>query len=251
MPNPLYPERAAPLLLHAHPGHELRLFHWMECTRPIVLAMTDGSGGDLPARTRYSARCVASAGARWLPGPEPASDRLWYEAILRQDIAPFRALVDTICTAAWHNGCNLIVSDGVDGYNPMHDLCEAVAAAAAARLAQGGTPIAHLVSHAMPAPGGAVVTRLRLDDAARRRKLQAVHAYYPLAGEAQQALAADPDALAEEVLRAPAFAWPEGWVPAWEETARTRVRDGRYGQTIGYARDVRPIARALLQTVPA
>ena len=251
MPNPLYPERAAPLLLHAHPGHELRLFHWMECTRPIVLAMTDGSGGNQPARTRYSERCVTSAGARWLARPEPASDRFWYAAILRRDTAPFSALVQTVCTAARDNGCNLIVSDGVDGYNPMHDLCEAVAAAAAARLMQGGTPIAHLVSHAVPAPGGDVVMRLRLDDAALRRKRQAVHAYNPLAGEAQKVLAADPDALAQEVLRAPAFAWPAGWVPAWEETARTRVRDGRYGQTIDYGRDVRPIALALLHPVSA
>ena len=251
MPKPLYPDRPAPLLLHAHPGHELRLFHWMECTRPVVLVMTDGSGGNQPARTRYSERCVATAGARWLARPEPSSDRFWYDAILRRDTAPFSAMVDTVYTAARDNGCNLIVSDGVDGYNPMHDLCEAVAAAAAVSLTQGGTQIAHLVSHAVPAPGGEVITRLRLDEEALRRKLQAVRAYRPLVGEAQQVLAADPDSLAEEILRAPAFGWPGGWVPSWEETSRARVSEGRYGQPIEYDRDVRPIARALLQAASA
>jgi hypothetical protein len=28
----------------AHPGHELRVHHWIERTRPLVFVLTDGSG---------------------------------------------------------------------------------------------------------------------------------------------------------------------------------------------------------------
>lgn len=31
-------------LIVAHPGHELRLYRWLEIARPLVFVMTDGSG---------------------------------------------------------------------------------------------------------------------------------------------------------------------------------------------------------------
>ena len=36
-------QRKAALIV-AHPGHELRVHHWMELARPLVLVLTDGSG---------------------------------------------------------------------------------------------------------------------------------------------------------------------------------------------------------------
>jgi len=51
------------LLLHAHPGHELRLFGWMEQYRPTLFLMTDGSGAGA-SRTHYSSETVLRAGAR-------------------------------------------------------------------------------------------------------------------------------------------------------------------------------------------
>src|ERR1700755_481943 len=40
--SPMTPLPAA--LVVAHPGHELRLYRWLEIARPLVCGVTDGSG---------------------------------------------------------------------------------------------------------------------------------------------------------------------------------------------------------------
>ena len=231
-----------PILLHAHPGHELRLFHWMESRRPVVFLLTDGSGGGLPPRTDHSRRCIAQAGALQRPLPGPCRDAEWYRAILRGDIAPFQAVVAAVTAAATEEGSTLIASDAVDGYNPMHDLCEAIATAVTKRLAGAR----HLVSRAVAGDVGTIACEHVLDAAAIGRKRDAVAAYMPLAEEARRLLDVEETALRVERLRHPHFTWPEQYTPEWEETGRARVASQRYGEAIEYARHVRPIARALL-----
>jgi hypothetical protein len=237
-----------PFLLHAHPGHELRLFHWMELNRPVVFWLTDGSGSDAASRIEDSWRCVARAGAECGDVPGPRQDRAWYETILRGDPDPFRRAVDRLVGAAVARRTRLIVSDAVDGYNPMHDLCEAMGAAVAARVPDS----VHLVSRAVAGGDvGAAVSAWQLDPAAVERKRAAVDAYGPLAEEARRLLEADASVLAVERLRRPSFAWPEHHTPAWEETGRARVASQRYGTPIEYVRHVRPIARAILDAAGA
>ena len=123
-----------PLLLHAHPGHELRLFGWMEQHQPTLFLMTDGSGGGA-SRTHHSQETVLRAGAHAGVAFGMATDRDWYSAILSADLALFDRMIGAIVQAATAQASTLIVSDAVDGYNPRHDLCEAVAASAAATAA--------------------------------------------------------------------------------------------------------------------
>lgn len=237
-------EEGRPVLIHAHPGHELRLFHWMERYKPLVLLMTDGAGGAARARTQLSAECVEQAGARAGDAFGVMSDRAWYEAILRGDTEPFEAAIDTIVESAGPG--RLIVTDAVDGYNPMHDLCEAVGAAAAARLRRQGRSVTHLVARAIAGGEGAIAAELLLDSAALQRKRMAVERYLPLADEARRLLDEEPGALAVERLRHPSFIWPDNWSPEWEAIGKSRVALSRYARPIEYAKHVRPIARALL-----
>jgi hypothetical protein len=216
----------------------------MERHKPIVLLMTDGAGGAARARTQLSSECVAQAGACAGRAFGVMSDRAWYEAILRGDISPFEALIDTIVKSA--GASRLIVSDAVDGYNPMHDLCEAVGAAAAARLRRQGHSVTHLVARAIAGGEEASVVDLRLDGAALQRKRAAVERYLPLAGEARRLLEEEPGALAVERLCRPSFAWPDNWSPEWEAIGKSRVALNRYARPIEYAKHVRPIAQALL-----
>lgn len=228
---------ARPFLLLSHPGHELRLFHWMEQASPMVACLTDGSGGSAVARTDYSDQCVRSAGAVYYPLAGTRSDRAWYQAILRRDSAPFLDAVAAVVACR----PNLVVSDAVDGYNPMHDLCAAVGAAAAARLG-----VAHLVSRAITGGTEEIAHKIGLDPDAIGRKLAAVAAYGPVAEEVRRILKVEESALSVECLRRPVFMWPEHHTPDWEETGRARVGDRRYGEAIEYARHVRPIAWAVL-----
>lgn len=235
-----------PLLVHGHPGHELRLFGWMEQQRPTVFLMTDGSGGGA-IRTSHSREAVERAGAR--PGAAfgLAPDSDWYAAILNADLTLFDSMVDTIVETAIAEGTTLIVSDAVDGYNPMHDLCEAVAAAAVNTLRSQGRPVTHLVARAVAGGDPSdIAAEVRLDHEAQSRKQAAIDAHAPLAEEVRRLMEEEPTALAIERLRSPAFAGNADWSPGWERIGAARVAASKYSQRIEYARHVRPLALALL-----
>ncbi|MEO3474813.1 hypothetical protein AAFN86_23330 [Roseomonas sp. CAU 1739] len=231
-----------PLLIVAHPGHELRLFAWMERERPLLCILTDGSGSIAPARTQYSAALAKGCGAA--PGPVFGAmpDRAWYAAILHGDVAPFIAAADAIAAAATPGAS--VIADPVEGYNPMHDLAAAVADAVAVRI--GGARLTYPLM--APRRSGEV---LRLDAGTLARKRVAIAAYAPLAEEAEALLRADPAALAEEHILPARFAWPEVSVPEYERIGAERAARGVYGRTIRYAEHVRPLALALREAVPA
>ena len=52
-----------PALIIAHPGHELRVHHWLEKTRPLMLVLTDGSGRTAQSRLASTTRILEQAGA--------------------------------------------------------------------------------------------------------------------------------------------------------------------------------------------
>lgn len=234
------------ILILAHPGHELRVFHWMERTTPEVYVLTDGSGGNQLARTSYSKEAIAAAGSE--PGQAfgVMTDKQWYDAILARDITPFRRVANAVFKAAEGRPEVTIVADAVDGYNPVHDLTSAIGAAVAARLAAAGTDVTSLVSAAVPGVAGSEALTVSLDAGARDRKTAAVSAYAPLADEARRIFEEAPESFAREVLMRQDFDWPSEFEPHWEKFARDRVATGRYANPISYRDHVLPIARAIL-----
>jgi hypothetical protein len=248
LPQPVTGQK---LLISAHPGHELLLFHWMETVRPTVFLLTDGSGAASPPRLAYSEACLRGIGATLRGAGLIMPDRSWYAAILRHEPGPFLAVIDAAFAEARQLGITLIVSDAVDGYNPMHDLCAAIGAAVAARLRRHGLPARHLVSAVTPGATAPIAAQFRLGPAAQARKRAAIAAYLPLAAEARHLAREEPRYLTVECLRTPVFAWPDSWSPAWESTGRGRVAAGLYDEAIEYRRHIRPMVDAMLGAVPA
>src|SRR3954471_18992017 len=93
-------QSASPVLIIAHPGHELRLLNWMERERPLVFILSDGSGGAQSSRLDYSVSTISAAGATMIEGSGQRSDRQWYAAILDGDISAFTKTADAIAAAA-------------------------------------------------------------------------------------------------------------------------------------------------------
>jgi hypothetical protein len=236
---------ALAVLIVAHPGHELRLFDWMQRERPLVFILSDGSGGAQSSRLDYSASAIRAAGATLIEGSGQRSDREWYAAILAGDIPTFTETADTITAAALTTHAPLVVSDAADGYNPLHDLCQAIAGAVVARIACDLRPPEFLVSPATESAIGTEAIKWKLDAEAVRRKRLAMSAYTPLTEEVARLLAEEPDALHTERLLAPTFDWPENWAPEWEAFGRKRVNEGRFAAPITYRDHVLPIAKSL------
>jgi hypothetical protein len=237
---------ALPVLIVAHPGHELRLFNWMERERPIVFILSDGSGGAQNSRLDYSISAIRAAGATLIEGSGQRSDREWYAAILAGNIPAFTETADTITAAALTMHAQIVVADAADGYNPLHDLCQAIASAVVARVARHSKPPTFLVSPATADAMGTEPIAWTLEDEAARRKRLVVLANTALAEEVAPLLAETPDALHTEQLLVPTFDWPENWAPEWEAFGRKRVNEGRFVTPITYRDHVLPIAKALL-----
>jgi hypothetical protein len=224
----------------------LRLLDWLERERPLVFILSDGSGGVQSSRLDYSVSAIRGAGATLIEGSGQRSDREWYAAILAGDIPAFTKTADAIAAAALTMQSPLVVSDAADGYNPLHDLCQAVASAVVARIAHGSKSPEFLVSPATATAMGIPSIAWKLEDEAARRKRLAVSANIPLAEEAARLLAEAPDVLYTEQLLVPTFDWPENWTPEWEAFGRKRVKEGRFAAPITYRDHVLPIAKALL-----
>lgn len=222
-------ERA--MLLIGHPGHELRLHHWLELERPTVCVLTDGSGGTAQGRIEYSRDCVARAGATTGPLFGHMADRDWYAALLARDPAPFVEAGDKIACAALTLGIGLIVSDARDGYNPMHDAACCLATMVVEGLSAQGQSVRRLTAPATGEALSAPVRELWLDSIARKRKEAAMARYAPLLQEIEQAREQGLDIGVERLY--PDDAERSGKrSPAYEAYGSARVADGDYRSVI-------------------
>src|SRR3954447_2801474 len=125
-------------LIIGHPGHELRVHHWIERTRPLVFVLTDGSGHTGVSRLASTTAVLERAGAT--PGAiyGRLSDPEVYRAILDGNVDLFAGLAAGPAAALAGGGIGCAAGDAVEGFNPGHDACRLVINAALLRLAERG-----------------------------------------------------------------------------------------------------------------
>lgn len=244
-------ERCA--LVFAHPGHELRAYHFMERVRPSVSVLTDGSGSSNTPRLEESRAAVARAGARPAATFGALSDREAYAALMASDTEPFLRTLDRLVDALVTDGVCAVVVDAAEGYNPVHDVCHWIGRAAAARSRQCGLEPTlfevDLIAHPDSSGEG---LRLVLDDQAFARKLDAITRYVTLKAEAEAAFDRYGQcAFRVEFLRVVADTPPppSSWIPHYEEVGEARVRAGLYPAVLRYGSHVRPIIERILESV--
>lgn len=259
MTNPDWQRRPAALIV-AHPGHELRIHHWLELARPSVFILTDGSGSVGRSRVPSTLRVLEAAGARCGQVRGRFTDAELYDLLLEGSCRPLLEVAGVIADAIVGEGIDYVVHDAVEGYNPAHDLCWHLAAAAVALAThKSGRPIARydfLLTGRPDAcpdvPGGDAI-RVSLHEAALARKLAAAAAYPELKGELDAALERfGPAAFASEVLRpAPAVEdhlVDDGGVPFYERHGESRQASGRYREVVRRREHVLPLAASLRQS---
>jgi hypothetical protein len=254
--EPVSARRPVTLLFTGHPGHELRVFHWLERTRPSVAVITDGSGRAHTGRLGSTATLLARTGASPLEGCVGfCSDRRAYAAMLAGDAAFFLAMVDRIERALGGSRVDVVASDALEHFNPTHDVCCLLASVLANRLASAqGSEVPHVCFPLDGHPSAANTpprVDVRLDESTLDRKMAAALGYPELQGEVEAALHAYGRApFARECLwdaEDPFTALErfEG-VPQYERVGRERRRGGAYDEVITLHAHVRPLARALL-----
>jgi hypothetical protein len=250
------PRRAA--LIVAHPGHELRVYHWLERVSPLVLVLTDGSGHTGRSRLASTTALLERVGAQ--PGPiyGRLTDAELYRAVLSGDTALFTGLVDELAGALSRAGVDLVAGDAVEGYNPGHDVCRLLLNAAVLRLERSGSrPVPANFDFPLmdgpevcPAEEEGHAIRLRLDDGALERKLAAARAYPEMAAEVEAALVRfGPDAFRDECLRPVRYGLAIDeqveQPPFYETYGERQVAAGLYRDVIRFANHIAPLARCL------
>ena len=110
-------------LIISHPGHELRVFHWLEQTRPLVLVLTDGSGSVNQARIGSTTRILKMVGARPALVYGVFTDREIYSRILERSESILVEMIEQVALTLVEQGIDTVTGDALEGYNPSHDLC--------------------------------------------------------------------------------------------------------------------------------
>jgi hypothetical protein len=240
-------------LVIAHPGHELMIHHWLETERPVVYALTDGSGSQGKDRLAGSRTVIDRAGARigavfgWMP------DRAWYEAILARDASPFISVSKAIAEDMADTTETMVV-DAVEYFNPMHDLAAVVGVRVASLVAARRGRAIRVLDYPIERPdlrSGEPFSSSRLDPAATMRKIAAALGYVGVAQEVERVVASTSDErFAVErfdrfdiSVRLPPKLDAE---PFYESYGRRQIAAGRYRDLITYAGHVRPIVETLL-----
>jgi hypothetical protein len=244
-------------LIVGHPGHELRVHHWMEVHRPVVFCLTDGSGGNAEARIESTARLLEKQGAVTGAVFGRYTDKEIYRHLLDGRLEVFVSLTKELAQIMAESGVNCVAGDAVEGFNPMHDACRFIIDGAVAMMRRDGADDVRnydFLLDTQPAPGAdpllAGAWWLRLDDAALERKLESAMSYPELRDEVQVALIHHgKKAFALECLRiadtdrvlAPFDHEP----PAYERYGEMRVKEGRYTDVIRYREHVLPVRHAI------
>ncbi|HEX5706492.1 MAG TPA: hypothetical protein VFX96_04315 [Pyrinomonadaceae bacterium] len=180
-------------LVIAHPGHELCVHGWLGRARPEVFVLTDGSGRQGVPRLASTMRNLSEAGAR--PGPlfGRYRDRDIYQALLSTDVDFFTSLALELAEGLARGRFAYVVGDAIEGYNPTHDICRAVTNAAVeiANRRASAPPIQNFDFPIIDPPEGEDARghiRLRLDEAAYRRKIEVMRSCPELSDEVSAGL---------------------------------------------------------------
>ena len=247
----------SPVLFVAHPGHELRVWGWMETARPVVCVLTDGSGSGAEGRLESTARLLRRSNATAGRVFGRMSDREVYTALLEHDHGTFLGLADELAELLVAREADCVVGDAIEGYNPTHDLCRLILNAAVRMAGRGREALISNHDYLLVGAPGQCPDHLRasawileLDEAVLARKLEAARSYPELASEVDAALARfGPDPFRIECLR-PAdamerYGWDPEEVPFFERHGEDRVAAGVYRDVIRFREHLLPAADAL------
>ncbi|MBI3649943.1 MAG: hypothetical protein HY231_02715 [Acidobacteria bacterium] len=248
-------------LIIAHPGHELRVYHWLTVARPVVFILTDGSGHTGKSRLATTTQIVEASGSAVGSIYGRMSDRMMYSAIINHEYKRFIALVEELAQSFMRASFDYVVGDAIEGYNPTHDVCRLLINAAL-ELAKPR------LNHAMlnyeilltGEPDDYAEARfekalwLELNNEAWQQKLAAARGYPELAAEVDGMLKqSGRETLRRECLRPvePGFPFtaqmPEP--PYYERYGEQRVAAGYFQTVLRYRDRMLPLAEALAQYV--
>lgn len=217
----------------------------MRGAQPVVMVMSDGSGGADVSRIDYSRRHVQSVGGTLAAHSGRVPDRDWYSAIRDGDVAFFESFITSSLELLAQAQPDYLVCDAVEHYNPLHDLANVV-----------GHCVRSQLDPTLPVYTFAIMKNPQRQDDGKQLELstadmamrhQAARDYLPLAHELPGHIARL-ETPSETLHRDSGYGWPDdpGEKPYYEVFGEERVSRGIYSEVITYRQHIQPLARALM-----
>ncbi|HZE57751.1 MAG TPA: hypothetical protein VE031_07840 [Chthoniobacterales bacterium] len=258
MANPIPPKtlpKGNAALIIGHPGHELRIHHWVETVHPLTVVLTDGSGRGQQSRLASTLNVLHRAGAKPATIFGRWTDAQAYEILLSGNLDALIGVTKELAQTIATNDIEIVVADAMEGFNPTHDLCRYLTNAAVLRAArETGRKIANFDFTLVGPPDAAPAEirdqciRLQLDDAALARKRIAAENYPELKEEVDAAISQfGLQLFATELLRPVTAHFLTACAdrPFYETHGENRVKEGHYDQVIRSRENVLPLMQAL------
>jgi hypothetical protein len=245
-------------LVIGHPGHELRVHHWLESAQPHVFVLTDGSGSRNEGRIESTTQILRRTGSPRGSIYGAFSDRRIYDLVVNGRHDEILRLTDELALQFEMYDIDYVVGDACEGYSPTHDICRLMIGAAVL-LAEWrlGKTIQNFDFALTGLPGAGKdcpMVKLQLSNDEFARKVAAARGYRELQAEVD-ALDREHglEAFRVECLRPVGplngFAGPPQLPPLYEQFGRQRVVAKTYRTLLTYDRHVRPLAERLCQYV--
>ncbi len=245
-------------LIIAHPGHELRVWHWLETESPRVLVVTDGSGSSGTSRIKTTGNLLTDSGAQCGGLFGEFTDRFLYQQTQSKNLGFFEYLSNRMAMELVQHEVETVVGDAAEGIILSHDILREVRRSAI-RIAEQklGRTIKHfefpLDSHPVLAPPSASGQRLDIDltDSALARKLAVARNYTELSALVDESI----DFYGEKAFQQESFFVPndhvylanEAGVIGYETHGKQMVKQSKYKEVLLFEEHVHPIVTFLDQ----
>ncbi|PSL47348.1 hypothetical protein CLV51_102194 [Chitinophaga niastensis] len=239
-------------LIIAHPGHELRVFRFIELYKPRVYVLTDGAGSSGDSRLYNTIAILEKCGASISSIMGHYSDREIYRIMLEKDYLSLTTLVQKILLDFEEHNIQMVVGDAIEGYNPTHDLCRyLINLIVSLKEVNDGVGLSNfdfLLDGVMSEEEGDLV--IQLDNADFERKQRAAEGYTELSKELESTIQkyGNSPFMVESLRKVQQphtfSSWGEG-VPFYEQYAREKVSKGVYDKAISFQEHLLPLIHHL------
>jgi hypothetical protein len=246
-----------------HPGHELRVYRFMELYKPRVYVLTDGSGPDGKKRVYNTLKLIRETGATAGPLMGRFTDAEIYRIMLEQQNKRLEEVVDEIVLDMKVNHIDVVAGDAIEGFNPTHDLCRYMINAIVSIYSRETNNTVSNFEFLLDGPPQQCPPELQdealwvmLTDEEFNRKFEACYGYPEIIKDAERLYQKHGKlSFQTECLRPVKdlnvySTWGKG-EPYYETWGESKVNSGAYDKVITYRSHLLPLARTLTEYAQA
>ena len=240
-------------LIIGHPGHELRVFRFIEIYKPRVYVLTDGSGSHGVSRIHNTAAILEKCGATLSPIMGYFTDKEMYKMLLEKEYDRLFTCIDEISDDLQKNNITVIAGDAIEGYNPTHDLCRYMINHLASYLEKKlKSPIKNFdfLLDGLDITWSQKLLQIQLDDADFERKYKTAESYLELSVEVKRAVekygkTPFKTEYLREVKKPYHYDLWENEIPYYEKYAEEKVASGVYNEVVSFREHILPFLEKL------